>query len=141
MKINVACLARKPAVVHTMDFTLSQVPVPLKLSLVKMDALLAYKCRDAAQVEREKYLVEQRPFPPFGEGSEGVEITETVIQALSPVLVAQSGPDAYTFEELVWIAATEPAAWAAVQAWYDDICLREEDADLGEPSGTPTSRP
>jgi hypothetical protein len=138
MKINVACLHKKPAVIHTKEFKLLQMPVPLTLSVVKMDAMLAYKCRDAAEVERQKYLVEQRPFPPYGDGAEELEITESVIQAIAPMIVAQVGPDAYTFEELVWIAATEPEAWLAVQQWYDGLCLTSEDHALGESGGTPT---
>jgi len=141
VKINVACLNRKPPVVHTKEFALTQVPVPLTLSVVQMDALLAYKCRDAAEVERQKYLVEERPFPPYGEGVEDVQITESVVQAIAPLLVAQTGADTYTFEELVWIAATEPEAWLKVQQWYDGICLGGEDRDLGESGGTPTPSP
>ncbi len=118
---------------------LAQVDAPITFTVYAMEAMLAYRCQDEMQAQRQKWLVDQLPFPPFGEGSEDIKITETVIRAVCPILAAQVG-DGYSFEELVWLAATESEAWFKVQAWFDELSDATEVRDLGEPSGASTPK-
>lgn len=117
MKINVGVLRPLRADWDTRTFRDPEQPgIEVPITLRQMDALLFGKGCDLADAMKDFYIVQGTPFPPYLEG-QAIELSNTLCEQVAPVCVLQKqdGSSAYTFEELVVIAATMPGAWINIQ--------------------------
>jgi hypothetical protein len=139
MKLNVAALVRRPPLTFEKAFRLRQANRDISLKFVANDAIRSYQSQDLCRQMVRRYIVEETPFLPFGDGAD-FEITESLIESVAPVCilhVPESEAEAYSFEEWVWIAACEPEMWGEILTFLYQKCgesVSGEDTHLGNAS-------